>query len=71
MKSFNIDVENIEGLQMTGGFIELQGAMHVRPESQPLEGVHQSSLHMSLATALTLYNHLHGALTEAKKRGMF
>lgn len=70
MKSFNIDVENIEGLLMAGGFIEIQGAMHVRPESAPLEGVHQSSLHMSMATALALYTQLHGALTEAKKRGV-
>jgi hypothetical protein len=66
MKPFNIDVETVEGMVMNAPFIEIQGAMSVRQESQPLEGVHQSSLFISLAQAEKLHGMLGRALAHAK-----
>jgi hypothetical protein len=69
VKPFNIDVETVEGMVMTEPFIEIQGAMNVRQETQPLEGVHQSSLFISLAQAEKLHGMLGRALEAAKRRG--
>jgi hypothetical protein len=49
-------------------FIEIQGAMTVRQESQPLEGVHQSSLFISLVQAEKLQGMLSRILEAAKRR---
>lgn len=70
MKTFNIDMETVEGIVLLGGHIEVQGAMTVLQESQPLEGVHQSNLRMSLASAVRLHQYLNGVLTEAQRQGM-
>jgi len=69
MKSFNIDLETVEGIVLAGTMVEIQGAMTVRQDSEPLEGVHQSSLFMNLQKAAQLHGYLSGVLAEAKKRG--
>jgi hypothetical protein len=66
MKPYNIDVERLDGMVMRGAFIELQGSMDVRVETQPLEGVHQSSLHMSIETARVLHVWLSRALARTE-----
>lgn len=58
MKPFNIDLETIKGAALLGAMVEIQGAMTVTPEGNPLEGVRESSLHMSLATAKELHRRL-------------
>lgn len=70
MKSFNIDLETVEGLTSQGAFVEVQGAMTVAPESQPLEGVHQSSLRMSMTTAAKLHGYLQRVLDDARRKGI-
>lgn len=68
MKPFNIDIETVEGLVMTEPFIEIQGAMTVRQDVAPLEGVHQSSMRMTLASARKLHGMLERALAAAERR---
>lgn len=70
MKPFNIDLETVEGIALAGSMIEIQGAMTVRQDSQPLEGVHQSSLFLNLQKAAQLHAYLTGVLAEAERRGM-
>ncbi len=69
MKSFNIDLETVEGIVLAGTMVEIQGAMTVRQDSEPMEGVHHSSLFMNLQKAAQLHGYLSGVLAEAKKRG--
>lgn len=54
MKPFRIDFEKLDGMALLGNMIEIQGAMSVREEIEPLEGVHQSSLSISVTEAARL-----------------
>ena len=69
LKSHRIDINNIDGSAGTGVEIEVQGSMDVMPMTEKLEGVHQSSLFMSLDTAQVLLNNLTAQLEHAKARG--
>jgi hypothetical protein len=54
LKPFRIDVNSLDGAIVRDSEIEIQGSMDVRPEMQPIEGVHQSTLHFSHADAYKL-----------------
>jgi hypothetical protein len=69
IKAHNIDIEKLDGMVFTGTSIEIQGAMTVRETTQPLEGVHQSSLFLSLEAAATLVVWLSNALAKARQQG--
>lgn len=67
LKSHRIDINNIDGSQCDGVQIEVQGSMDVMPIAEPLEGVHESSLFMSLDTAHELVQSLSSCLAEARE----
>lgn len=69
MKPFVIDFEKLDGGLINGNFIEIQGAMSVREESQPLEGVHQSTMHISLDQAGALTSLLARLMAQALEKG--
>jgi hypothetical protein len=69
MKPFTIDIEKLDGMQLIHHSIEIQGAMTVRETTAPLEGVHQSSLSMSLEQAATLHGWLSDCLARAQAQG--
>lgn len=69
LKSHRIDINNIDGSLCTGLEIEVQGSMDVLPMTEQLEGVHQSSLFMSLDTAHDLLRNLTAHLDRAKATG--
>lgn len=69
LKSHRIDINTIDGSAGTSVEIEVQGSMDVMPVTEQLEGVHQSSLFMSLDTAHALVLRLASHLDEARKKG--
>lgn len=68
LKPHRIDVNSLDGAVVTED-IELQGSMDVRPEAFPLEGVHQSSLHISFNDAHKLHGWLTQMLNQAIAKG--
>lgn len=68
MKPHIIEIERIDGGSMTGIEIEIQGAMQVQPDLQPLEGVYESKARMSLDTAAHLVIYLTKLLHQAQTR---
>lgn len=71
MESFTIDFEKLDGGMLNGNFIEVQAAMTVRPQAAEdrLEGVHQTSLHLSLDEAGALAVLLAKLLNRAMQAG--
>lgn len=69
LKSHRIDINTIDGSAGTSVEIEVQGSMDVMPMTVQLEGVHQSSLFMSLDTAHALMLTLASQLENARNRG--
>lgn len=70
MKPHSIDIEKLDGISFTGTSIEIQGAMTVRETTRPLEGVHQSSLFLSLAEGAKLHLWLGRLLQRAREQGL-
>ena len=70
MKPYIIDVENVRGLAFHGHSVEVSGAMNVRPGTEPRQGVLDSSMHMSLATARELHEYLTKVLQTVNQRSV-
>jgi hypothetical protein len=62
MKSHIIEIDRLDGMADVGIQIELSGAMQVRLDPQPLDGVYESKLLMSRADAAKLVGWLTAAL---------
>jgi hypothetical protein len=63
MKPHIIELERLDGAYNEGPLhIEVQGAMSVKLEPRPMEGVYESKLRMSRKTAISLLTALHEVL---------